>query len=136
MVNLVGDSQLDQHNIKIETERKVNKDSTPVAEKTVTEFRDQKLKFTPQGGPVSETERATITASLNRMIRNRNLSSREIITKTNQETHESLDLVDKDLACDQVLLRKKNHPLSEKCKLKNGKPATKTTVCLLKKRQI
>ena len=128
LVKLVGDSQLDKHNIKIETGRKVNKDSNPVAEKAVKEFRDQKLKFKPQGGPVSETERATITASLNRMIRNRKLSSREIITKRNQETHEPLDLVDKDLASDQVLLRMKNHPLSEKCKVKNGKPATKTTV--------
>ena len=50
------------------------------------------------------------------------------MTNRNQETHEPLNLVDKDLASDQLNLRKKNHPLSEKCKVKNGKPAIKTSV--------
>ena len=83
LVKLVGDSQLERYNIRVQTGRKNNKDSNPVAEKAVKEFREQKLKFKPQGGIVTEFERAMITASLNKMIRNRNLSSKEIVTNRN-----------------------------------------------------
>ena len=100
----------------------------PVAEKAVKEFRTQKLKFKPQGGQISELERATITASLNKMIRNRNLSSREIVTNRNQNTHEPLNLCDDKLANEQFNLRQENHPFSEKCKVKGGKQATKIDV--------
>ena len=86
LVKLVGDSQLERNKIRVETGRKNNKDSNPVAEKAVKEFREQKLKFKPQGGVITEIERATITSSLNRMIRNRDLSAREIITSRYQNT--------------------------------------------------
>ena len=128
LVKLVGDSQLERHKIKIETGRKNNKDSNQVAEKAVKEFREQKLKFKPQGGAISEVERATITSSLNRMLRNRNFSAREIITNRNQNTHEPLNLIDKNLADEQLQLRLANHPFSEKSKVKEGRKATETIV--------
>ena len=128
LVKLVGDSQLDRSNIKIETGRKNNKDSNPIAEKAVKEFREQKLKFKPQGGKITEIERATITSSLNRMLRNRNLSAREIITNRNQNTHEPLNLCDENLAEEQLQLRLSNHPFSEKSKIKDGRKALQTKV--------
>ena len=45
--------------------RKKNKNFNPVAEKAVKEFRQEKLKFKPEGGKISETERSIITFSLN-----------------------------------------------------------------------
>ena len=57
LVKLVGDSQLERYKIKIETGRKNNKDSNPVAEKTVKEFREQQLKLKPQGGVITELEK-------------------------------------------------------------------------------
>ena len=128
LVKLVGDSQLERYKIKIETGRKNNKDSNPVAEKTVKEFREQQLKFKPQGGVITELEKTIITASLNKMIRNRNLSSKEIVTNRNQNTQEPLNLCDKVLARDQFELRQQNHPLSEKSKVRGGKLALKTNV--------
>ena len=128
LVKLVGDSQLERYKIKVDAGRKHNKDSNPVAEKAVKEFREQKLKFKPEGGPISDVERATITASMNRMIRNRKLSSKEIVTNRDQNTHKPLNINDDKLADDQFDLRKENHPLSEKSKVKKGKPATRTEV--------
>ena len=128
LVKLVGDSHLERLHIKVDTGRKNNKDSNPAAEKAVKEFREQKLRYKPEGGPISESERATITASLNRMIRNRNLSAREIVTNRNQNTHEPLNLCDDSLANEQLQLRLANHPLSEKSKIKGGSKALPTQV--------
>ena len=128
LVKLVGDAELERFNIKLETGRKHNKDSNPIAEKAVKEFRDQKLKFKPAGGPVTDLERATITSSLNKMLRNRNLSAREIITKRNQNTQEPLNVCDDNLAEEQLEIRKKNHPSSEKSKVKGGTKALPAVV--------
>ena len=62
------------------------------------------------------------------MLRNRNLSAREIVTKRNQNTHEPLNLSDQNLADEQLQLRLSNHPLSEKSKVKGGKKAAETNV--------
>ena len=102
LVKLVGDAELERFNIKLETGRKHNKDSNPIAEKAVKEFRDKNLKFKPAGGPVTDLERATITSSLNKMLRNRNLSAREIITNRNQNTQEPLNVCDDNLAEEQL----------------------------------
>ena len=128
LVKLVGDSQLERNKIRVETGRKNNKDSNPVAEKAVKEFREQKLKFKPQGGVITEIERATITSSLNRMIRNRDLSAREIITNRDQNTLKPLNLSDANLAEEQLQMRLSNHPLSEKSKVKGGRKAAQTMV--------
>ena len=65
---------------------------------------------------------------MNKMIRNRKLSSKEIVTNRDQNTQEPLNLNDDKLADDQFALRKENHPLSEKSKVKKGKPASRTEV--------
>ena len=68
LASLVNDAELCRFKITLDLARKKNKDSNPVAEKAVKEFRQQKLKFKPEGGQITETDRALITSSLNKMI--------------------------------------------------------------------
>ena len=125
---LAGDSELDRHGIKIDLARKKNKNSNPIAEKAVKEFRREKLKFKPEGGSLSELERAIITASLNKMVRNRGVSAREIIMNRDQNTLEALSLDTENLSKQQLDMRKINHPHSEKSKSKNALPPSEAQV--------
>ena len=109
--------------MKIEKRRKKNKDSNPIGEKAVREFREQKLRFKPEGGAISDTERAMITASLNRMVRNRGLSSKEIVLNRDQHTMIDVNLDDDKLANKQLQLRDKNHSSSSLSKSKTKRPA-------------
>ena len=118
---LVGDAELNRHLIGISLARKKNKNSNPIAERAVQEFRLEKLKFKPEGGALSDIERALITASLNKKIRNRGVSSKEIIMNRDQNTLNNLNLDTKRLNDEQLKLRKLNHPQSEKCKSRNGR---------------
>ena len=88
MQSLVGDSHLTRYNISIQLARKKNKNGNPVAEKAVQEFKQEKLKLKPAGGALNVLEKALITSSLNRRIRNSQFSAREIITTRNQNTGE------------------------------------------------
>ena len=125
---LVGDAELGRHKIVLDLARKKNKDSNLVGEKAVKEFRQQKLKFKPEGGAISECERAIITASLNKKIRNRGVSAKEIIMNRDQHTLENLNLDNELLSSQQLSIRKENHPQSEKSKVKNGRPASHSAV--------
>ena len=128
LVSIQNDAELARFKIKIDVARKKNKDSNPIAEKAVKEFRLQSLKFKPEGGKISDTERALITSSLNKTVRNRNVSSKEILLNRDQFTSEALHLDDSELANKQLVSRQDNHPLSAKSKVKNGVPATPTVV--------
>ena len=130
LVKLVGDAELNRHLLKLNLARKKNKNSNPIAEKAVQEFRREKLKFKPEGGALSDTERALITASLNKKIRNRGVSSKEIIMNRDQNTLDNLNLDSDSLKEKQLELRQSNHPRSEKCKSKNGKKASKSKIWL------
>ena len=120
LLKLVGDAELGRHHIRLDPARKKNKDSNPIGEKAVKEFRQEKLRFKPEGGAISEIERAVITASLNKKIRNRGVSSKEIIMNRDQNTLMNLNLNNEALAAKQLSLRLENHPQSEKCKSKKG----------------
>ena len=128
LVALASDAQLERFKIHLDVARKKNKDSNPVAEKAVKEFRQEKLKFKPEGGKISETERSIITSSLNKLIRGRNVSSKEIILNRDQFTSENLNLSDSVLADEQLQARRQNHPVSAKSKVKKGVPAKQATV--------
>ena len=113
---LRGDAELARFGITLDLGREKNKNSNPVAEKGVKEFREEKKRIKPHGGSISAAELTIIIASLNRRIRNRNLSAREIITRRDQITNKSLNLEDSALAEDQFNIRMKNHPASAKSK--------------------
>ena len=128
LLKLVGDAVLQRHQIKVDPARKKNKNSNPIAEKAVQEFRQEKLRFKPEGGILSDTERSLITASLNKRIRNRGVSAKEIIINRDQNTLSNLNLDTESLKGKQLELRKRNHSHSEKCKSKNGKAPIKSPV--------
>ena len=128
LLKLVGDAELGRHHIHLDPARKKNKDSNPIGEKAVKEFRQEKLRFKPDGGVVTETERAVITASLNKKIRNRGVSAKEIIINRDQNTLENLHLSDKVLSDSQLALRNYNHPQSERCKAKRGQLPSKACI--------
>ena len=128
MQSLVGDSHLKRYNISIHLARKKNKNGNPVAEKAVQEFKQEKLKLKPTGGAINELEKALITSSLNRRIRNSQFSAREIITTRDQNTGEKIDIDDDKLALNQLERRLVNHPVSAKSKVPNGVMAKRATV--------
>ena len=108
--------------------REKNKDSNPIAEKCVKEFREEKIRIKPYGGSVSSEELSVIVASMNRRIRNRNVSAREILTGRDQITNKSLNLTDEDMSRKQLEIRNYNHPISARSKAKTDKLAAKTKV--------
>ena len=120
---LVSDAELTRYKIAIDLARKKNKNGNPVAEKAVQEFKQEKLKFKPEGGMLNELLRTLITASLNRRIRSNRISAREIITTRDQNTGAKLVVDDEDLAAEQVARRQANHPASAKSKVPGGTPA-------------
>ena len=120
---LNNDVLLAQHGIKLDLGREKNKNSNPIAEKCIQEYREEKKKLKPNGGPVSSAELSLIIASLNRRIRNRNLSAKEILTRRDQFSNESLNIDDQSLSEEQFKIREANHPTSAKSKAKTSKPA-------------
>lgn len=127
---LKGDAELVRHGIAIDLGREKNKNSNPVAEKCVREYRDEKKKIKPHGGPVTTSELAVIIASLNKRVRNRNLSAREILTGRDQISNKSLKLDDESLANQQLKLREDNHPASARSKAGTDKLAAEACVCV------
>ena len=125
---LQGDAELARHGVAVDLGREKNKNSNPVAEKCVREYREEKKKIKPHGGHVTAAELAIIIASLNRRIRNRNLSAREIITRRDQISNKSLNLDDENLSAQQLQLRQDNHPVSAKSKAGTEKLATEAEV--------
>ena len=125
---LQGDAELARQGIKLDLGREKNKNSNPIAEKCVREFRDEKKRIKPHGGPVTAVELAVIVASLNRRVRNRNVSAREILTGRDQITNKSLELNDVDLAKKQLEMRTNNHPVSARSKAGTDKFAQEAPV--------
>ena len=128
MQALVNDSHLLRYKIHIKLARKKNKDSNPVAEKAVQEFKKEKLKFNPSGGAISDLDRALITASLNRRVRNSKMSARELLTTRDQNTGSKLAVDDRIIADEQLLRRKANHLSSARSKVPKSVPAAESKV--------
>ena len=99
-----------------------------MAEKCVREYRDEKKKIKPYGGAVTAAELAVIIASLNRRIRNRGLSAREILTRRDQISNKVIKLDDEVLASQQLQLREENHPSSARSKAGSDKLAAEACV--------
>lgn len=121
-VALRDDETLKSFKIVLEIGRVKNVNKNPVAERAILEFENELLRHDPSGGPVSELGLSIVIARLNSRIRNCGLSSRELWTQRNQFTNEQLPLSDRALILSQHENRIRNHPYSEKSKLKGQKP--------------
>ena len=83
-----------------------------MAEKGIRELREEMIKLQPQGGKVTELLVAKSTCNLNDRIRHSGCSSRELWTKRDQSSGESLQFEDKELSEQQYAMRLKSHDSS------------------------
>ena len=86
--SMSSNNSLKHLNVTIEVGRVKNRNTNPVAEKTVRELEEELIRQEPGERPVSEVGLAIATARLNYRLQFSGLSSRELWTQRNQFTHE------------------------------------------------
>lgn len=74
------------------------------------------LRFDPDNKVVSHLSLALITARLNKRIRNRGLSAREMSSRRDQFLNTQISIIDQDLILAQHELRQRNPSYSERAK--------------------
>lgn len=107
--SLKRDKILLDHGIELDFGRIKNPNKNPVAEKAIREFEDELLRIDPSGAQVSESILAKAISQINSRIRNRGLSSKEILFRRDQATGEHLNFDDALLSKQQASIRIKNH---------------------------
>lgn len=99
--DLENDDILKKCSVKLEIGRTHNVNKNPIAENCVKEFRKERLRLDPRGGPISEQDRILITKNVNSRIRNRGLSSKEILLRRDHESNNIISIKDSDLSLSQ-----------------------------------
>ena len=105
-----------------------NRNKNPVAEKAIQELELELKRECPEGGPVSSTVLSLVTATLNKRVRNRGLSAKEILLQRDGFTGEHLNINDDLLAENQKALREQDHGASACSQAKIKRPVAKSTV--------
>ena len=121
--SLKDDALLKKYGMTIELGREKNKNAISVADKGIQELEREMLNIDPSGGPLSEVQLQLVVETLNTRIRNRGLSSREILFQRDQHTNNQLFLDDDTLAKQQSAIREKNHHSSALSKAQGNPPA-------------
>ena len=121
--SLKDDPVLAKHGISIELGREKNKNAISVADKGIQELEKEMLNIDPSGGPLSQLQLQLVIETLNTRIRNRGLSSREIMFQRDQHTNQQLFIDDGTLAEQQTAIREKNHHSSALSKARGNLPA-------------
>ena len=91
-------SPLKKLNIKIDMGRTHNRNKNPIIDNACREFHKECLRLKPNGGQISEIERAIITDNLNQRIRVTGFSSRQIYFQRDDFTGEHNCIDDSRLA--------------------------------------
>ncbi len=117
---LYNDDELKRLRIDIDLGRVKNPNKNPVAEKAIRELREEIIRIAPRGEPISTKQLAVATAQLNRRIRSRGLSAREMLLQRDQYSNDQIPLRDYELILKQNQQRKKNHSYSEHSKAPSG----------------
>ena len=118
--SLKDDALLKRYGITIEYGRVKNKNAVAVADKGIQELEREMLNVDPSGGPLSEVQLQLVVETLNTRIRNRGLSSREILFQRDQHTNNQLNINDITLAEQQSSIREKNHLPSARSKARGN----------------
>ena len=87
-------SVLSAFNISLDIGRVHNKNKNPVAENAIKEFRKDWLWFKPDGSSLNDSERARITAIMNKRIRQNGLAPKEMMLKRSLSNHCHLEIDD------------------------------------------
>ena len=116
-----NDKDLAKLNIVLDLSDPENKNGVAIVDKAIQELEKEIIKLSPEGKPISSSELAQATLALNSRIRNRDLSSHEILFSREQNTGENINLDDKGLAERKMEQKLKNHKYSEKSKFHDCK---------------
>ncbi len=128
-LSLKGDKILSEHGIQLDFGRVKNVNKNPVAERGNQELEHELLRIDASGSPVTATTLQNAVKSLNTTrIRNRGLSSQEMMFCRDQITGERLAVDDLNLSRQQKESRSRNHPHSSLCKAKGAPHANAAAV--------
>ena len=116
-----NDRDLAKLNLSLELSDPINKNGVAIVDKAIQELEKEIIKISPDGNQISSSDLARATMALNSRIRNRNLSSHEILFSREQYTGDNIKLDDKDLAEDKKAKKQQNHRHSEKSKFSGRK---------------
>ena len=128
--SLRSDKSLDPLGIKLEIGLPKNINKNAVVDKAIRELREQILKLSPKGGPVSPAILARATASLNLLIRQSGRSAKELWLSRDQESGMNLEVKDEDLSNSQFQSRQASHASSASYSSRNGKPVSIPTLAV------
>ena len=128
--SLLQDSDLRSLGIAIDLGRLKNRNKKPVAEKAIQELERELKCAHPDGNPISQSQLALVTATLNMRLRNRGLSAREIVQQRDPHTGDQLNISDNLLGAAQHAKRLANHPSSALSQSPSGLAASPATLSI------
>jgi len=129
-VSLVKDIFLSKQDIHLEEGRVKNRNKNPIAEKAIQELEIEIKRCHPDGAPLTCSQLARCTAILNRRVRNRGLSAREILLQRDDMTGTKIMVSDEAMSTSLLEKRLNNHgpsALSQAPKGQHALPADVTT---------
>ena len=115
------DEDLDNLAISLDLSDINNKNGVAIVDKAIQELQKELVGISPESQPISSSQLARVTLSVNSRIRNRNFSSYEIMFSREQNTGSNILLDDKDLSDRKLKLMNENHKASEKSKYPKAK---------------
>ena len=124
LITLKGDVMLRKYGIELDFGNVKNINKNPCGEKCNQELELELLKIDHTGSAVSDTTLQSAVHVLNSRIRNRGLSSKEIVTCRDQATGKLLNIDDNALSQEQEEIRKRNQKSSARSKAPHGSPAS------------
>ncbi len=123
---LVNDKDLCNAGITLDVGRLKNRNKNPIADKAIQELEGELKRVYPDGRPISSAGLSCITATLNKRVRNRGLSAREIVLQCDGFTGDHLNIDDDLLRGYQYEKRLSNHNASARSQAKVSRPVTKS----------
>ena len=125
---LKADSVLLSHGIQLDLGRVKNINKNPVAEKSNQELQRELLRIDPSGAAVTQSNLRQALKNLNTRIRNRGLSSQEMLFCRDHCTGTQLSFQDGLLSRQQESFREQNHTHSSRSKANGALPAQAAAV--------
>ena len=102
--------------ISLELSNPNNKNGLAIVDKAIQELEKEITILSPECKEITSSDLAKATLVLNSRVRNRNMSSHEILFSREQVSGENLKLDDEGLRNNKMLKKTENHPYSEKSK--------------------
>ena len=128
LASLRADKSLEPLGIFLEVGQPKNVNKNATADKAIRELREQLVRLSPHGGPVSDATLARATAFLNTVIRHTGRSAKELWMSRDQLSGENIQLNDRSISDSQFQKRQAGHLPSAKYASRNGQAALSPTL--------